>query len=804
VNGSPVSAAARDQEVPAGHRPGACAGLRVVELAGSFAGALASVFLADAGAEVVRVEPAAGSPDRGQPGFYVANRGKSAIFLDLKDPASLATVRELVRDSDVVIASWRPGVASRLGLGYEALREVNSRLVYLTISGFGPMTEFDAIPGYEPVVSAVIGKMSMLDDISGKSPLTPEGIPVYTAANVCSYGAAQLGAQGVLSALIELESSGRGQEVTTSLAQGGLAATLMRTDMPRTSGAGEVVAEERRKLRHRGVRLTFLTAECADGRFMQMCARQEHHFKNWLDAMGIGDVLREPRYADLPLGFKSMEDADELEALIRERMLTRTLAEWFAIFLDTDVGGDPFLTSTEFLEHEQLLANDRIVTIADPVRGPVRQVGPLGSFSDTPFRPSRSAPPVDAAATGYQWTQRPPAAAAAAAAAPAAGGPLAGVTIVECATYVAGPWAGAVLAELGARVIKVEPPSGDGYRRSGNFVQMSHGKQSIAVNLKSAAGQQVLRELLGRADAVIHNFRPGVPERLGIGYDEVHALFPGLVYVSASSYGTRGPQAKRAAFHSTPNALCGGGILQGGRGNPPVDDSYPDPVGALAVATATLMGLHARRRSGLGQYIETSMIASAAYVHVDDLVQYEGRPPRRELDGGQRGEGALRRLYEVAGQWLFLYAATGQHWADLAHVLGRPDWLTDARFETAAARRAHDGELAAEITGALATAEAPAWTDRLQKVDVPCVAVRPDVGLPEFLIGRGLVTEAYHPDFDAYWKHFALLEMSRSVVEVRPPCGLGEHTAAIMRELGYDDAALRKLNDDKLVTVHHG
>ncbi len=311
------------------------------------------------------------------------------------------------------------------------------------------------------------------------------------------------------------------------------------------------------------------------------------------------------------------------------------------IFAELDVGADPFLTPDEFLAHPQMVDNGRVVTVEDPEVGPCRQVGPLALFAGaTPFS-SRPAPRVgehnrqvraELDGPGPEPSPRP-------ARANRPVYPLDGVTILEVAYFLAGPLAATLLAEMGARVVKVEPPGGEPARRLGlQAAKLFHGKESVVLDLKRPDGMAALLELVERADVFLHSFRPGVAERLGIDPVNLLARNRGLVYVYAASYGSEGPQAGRAAFHSTPNALVGSGILQAGRGNPPVDDSYPDPGSALGVATAVLLGLHRRERAaGAGQVVETTMLATTGYAMSPYLVSYDGAPEWRLPDKGQHG-----------------------------------------------------------------------------------------------------------------------------------------------------------------------
>ena len=315
-----------------------------------------------------------------------------------------------------------------------------------------------------------------------------------------------------------------------------------------------------------------------------------------------------------------------------------------------------------------MVLNGRVLELEEDEVGLVKQVGPLVGLEKTPGRvvvgsrgsastPRRSKPSwrsgrrstaghLQSAPWGTPGQRTASSTPEASAAGRVAAGPLAGVTIVEVAYFLAGPLGSTLLAEMGARVIKVEPIEGDPFRRVGlEFAHLQHGKESVALDLKSEQGRSVLHALVKKADVFFHNFRPGAMERLGCDYASIRDVNPAMVYVNASSYGSAGPEANRAAFHSTPNALSGGGILQAGDDNPPVDDSYADPCAGIAVASAIMIGLAVARRFGIGQYLETTMLCSAGFVHSNNLVAYDGAPARLAVDGGQHGLHALYRLY---------------------------------------------------------------------------------------------------------------------------------------------------------------
>jgi crotonobetainyl-CoA:carnitine CoA-transferase CaiB-like acyl-CoA transferase len=327
---------------------------------------------------------------------------------------------------------------------------------------------------------------------------------------------------------------------------------------------------------------------------------------------------------------------------------------------------------------------------------------------------------------------------------------------------------------------------------------MVHGKESIALDLKTEAGVEILHQLARRADCLLHSFRPGVPERLRMDYATLSEINPRLVYLYAGSYGSKGPQSHRAAFHSTPHALAGGGFLQAGAGNPPADDSYPDPGSGLGAATALLLGLLARERTGRGQSLETTMLCTTGYIHSGDLVLYEGRPPRRLPDKGQHGPEALYRLYPCESGWIFLAARREAEWRRLAHALDRPGWLDDPRFATRADRLRHDAELAEQLGASFRDRPADDWVRALRAADLPVARADPH-SIDDFLLQNELLIPAEHPVFGKYWRPHLTVDFPSLPGRLAPPTGIGEYTRPLLAEMGYSQSEIDSLVAEKIV-----
>ena len=271
------------------------------------------------------------------------------------------------------------------------------------------------------------------------------------------------------------------------------------------------------------------------------------------------------------------------------------------------------------------------------------------------------------------------------------------------------------------------------------------GTEGLSVDLKTDEGQAILGKLIPMADILVHNMRPGAPERVGIGLERVRELNPDITYVYVGGYGSTGPHNRRPAMHPIGGAVSGGALTQaGGReGLPPADasmtmeeivevsrklgraqDVNPDPNTSMVSATAMVLALYARHRLGKPQYVEVSMIGANAYANADDFFDYEGKPDRAVPDTDGFGLGALYRIYEAADGWVFLACPLESEWRALCDALGPPDLADDPRFASAPARHENDAALAARLAAVFAADPAAQWEKRLSAADVGCVQSR--------------------------------------------------------------------------------
>ena len=593
--------------------------------------------------------------------------------------------------------------------------------------------------------------------------------PAYPAVPVATYGAAMLAVQAVCAALVERERTGRGQHLSTSLMD-----AVSVFDMVTWAPGGDL------SLRVADNPLLFYTVgRTRDGVWLQFSQNSPRLFRAFLQAIDLEQLLDEPRYKGAP-SFVSPVDGREMRAVLMARIGERTWAEWQEVFAaDPNVSAEEFARPGDALAHPQLLHTGDSRTVEDPARGPVTWLGPLIDAPVAPAIVHAPAPPDPASTAPPAWRAAPVAPAAPAAPAAAVrvgrvvghadGHLLQGITVLELSTWIATPTSSSLLGDMGARVIKIEPLEGDPVRQHGLAAMRTvQGKECILIDLKAPAGRDVMHRLAAHADVLLHNYRPGVPERLGIDYETLRGVNPRLVYLYAASYGSTGPMAARPAFHVTCGAVCGGALAQAGAGNPPLpgvelspeelahwsyylsksNEANPDYNAGLAAAAAITMALYHRSRTGVGQALETRMMLSNSYTLSEHFIDFPGRPPRVLPDQQVFGLHALMRLYPAASGWVCVAAPSAAEFARLCDGLGRPDVAADARFASEKARRVHDADLASVLGAVLATRTAGEWeaATRAEGHRVRRGASRPArVVRVRRTVGRGARVRRDHP-----------------------------------------------------------
>lgn len=794
-------------------------GIRVIDFSIGPAAGTATMVMADFGAEVIKVEPPGGDPLRSLPNSPVWLRGKQSVIHDLATPEGIAAARALAAGADVVVTTMPHEKARRLGIDYDSLSAANPGLVYGLVSGFGARGPYANYPGYEGLVAAKSGRMMAFGGIPDRPG------PAYSVVQVGVHAAGQALLAGVIAALLERESSGKGQVVEASMLQGMMPydlAALVRTQLfnakPELFVNDPFAAMADSPLRM--PTLNYHPVQTKDGRWLQLGNLLQHLFDNYLSAADLADVYADPRYEGPPPTW-TPEDREAF----RDRMLTRMRElpsdEWMNIFVEHGgVAATDYRPAEAALDDHDLIDNGHVLEQDHPVVGKLRSLGPVATLEETPAEPG--GPSHEAGADQSAVSARTtPVIAATNGANPHA--PLAGVTVLEFATIIAAPLGVSFLGDLGARVIKVEPVGGDPYRGMGllgiQAARTNQSKESIALDLKTPEAKEIVSKLAAKADIIIHNYRPGVPERLGIGYEDAKAANPAIVYVSVNGYGPNGPGAHRPSTHPIPGAALGGALAQVGQGRPPgfcdtieevrlaseklmrANEANPDPNTSMVVCSAAMLGLAAAKRLGIGQRVFVDMLGANAYANADGFIDYAGKPPRAVPDHDLFGLNATYRLYEAAGDsWVFIALPTDAEFAKFAELAGAFALASDARFASAAARTENDAALAIELANVLKGKSADDWEQLLATQGVGCV--RADGALPgdfwatdPHVLENNFVVSTPHLRYGDYLRWGPMVQLSRSPLTPTASCLAGDHTDAILTELGYgadDIATLRQ------------
>ena len=797
-------------------------GITVLDFTSGRAGGVATMVMSDFGAEVIKVEPPGGEKFRNAPGAIQWNRGKKSVVIDLETSDGVDKVRSLAQHADVAIENFRPGVTHRLGIDYGTLRDGHPGLVYASLTSFGPRGPYSNYKGYDAVVAAKSGRMMMFS-----SQNTRPGPNYVVTQGVCHASATAL-VRGITSALYVRERTGLGQHVETSMLQAvttydhvswvhGQMVQNRPGEYPPDPNVGT----------GRGNPTGYLPARTRDGQWIQLGNVVERLFRSMMHSLDMDFIYEDPRLKNAP--YLDREAVSILERIMLERVQHKTLDEWMAIFLSREgnAAAEPYLTSEEALDHPQIVHNGNVRNTEVPGIGAVRQLGPVVNMSGTPGNPQGPSPALGQhtdevlsrignntkAHTNGAKTPMP-------------AHPLEGITLLDLGTVINGPLGCALVAELGARVIRIEAPGGDWGRQGLPFSahRTMAGSECICLDLKAPEGQEIMGKLAAKADLLLHSMRPGAPERTGIGYEQLREINPNLVYLYAGGYGSTGPYSHRPSMAPIAGAVSGGGVAQMGRdafpppGQPMsideieavakqlkrANDGTADHSTAMVNAVGLVLGLYARERTGSAQYVESTMINANAYLNIDDFYWHGGKQPRPLPDRDGYGLHALYRLYQAKTGWVFLACPFDDEWDSLCRAIDRPDLLQDPRFATNEARGKHDDALAAELSRLFATEDPMHWENLLAAADVACVKAE-DRGMYYFFNDdphvreNDLLSPVEAPRFGEFWRYSPVVSFSETSGRAGPGPLMGQHTRPILRELGYSDDQISDLKARRVV-----
>lgn len=613
---------------------GALAGIRVLDFGMGVAAGITGMFFADFGAEVIKVETGSGDPDRRHPGFAVRGRNKKSVTFDPDDPRDVEWLAASVAAADVCILSGGRTLADH-GVAVALAAEGNGGLTVLRMPHYlDEPTPWGLDVESHALLAAYAGQASRQTSASGG--------PIELIVPILLHIQGIWAAVCVVAALVERASSGSGQNVTVTginaVMEATVAALSVATHLP----------DPRDDIGNSGRHPAYRQLRCADDEWMAVGALGDRFIPAFFQTIGLPDLLGDPRIGQDTGRIIDPENNDWVRAEIDRAALLWRRDDLLAALKALGIPCGPMGDRDGWLDHPQIRSIGMRVEVDDPERGIVVMPGTPVNLTRTPASIGSSAPALGADNGIAPWpartwtpVERPV----------LRDGPLSGVRVLNMGTFLATPYAGFLLAELGADVCKVEPPWGDSFRSEG--YPFNRGMTSFAVDLKDRRGRELFAAMMTDCDILMDGMRPGVMAALGLDYDSLRDAHPGLITMSLSAFGEGGPLSHEPGVDMVIQAMSGMMSAQGGDSDPAVTTMAINDVTAAVISALTcVLALFERTRSGRGQRTWDSLAGCATFLQMDDLVRYDGRqdPRRGSLD--HRGSDATHRFYRVSDGWI--------------------------------------------------------------------------------------------------------------------------------------------------------
>ena len=793
---------------------------RVLELGRGVATAWAARLLADAGADIVKVEPPEGDcirargpfpsavQDRNHGGLFVAlNVNKRGVVLNVESPADQAALVSLVAWADIVVHDYLPNDAGRLGLDAQSLRQRHPQLVILCITPFGshgPRAEYHAT---ELTMAHGGGWASLCPATSAD----PELEPLKVYGDQCALMTGIAGAMTALAVHRHARQTGVGEFI--DLAEQAYVACVVESGIP-VVGYRNLVPFRY----HPRSLVPWRIFQAEDAPVFLVCVEQDQ-WERLVVFMGNPEWAQLEIFADMA---SRAANQDVLHTFVQEFIGGWRAMPLFHAAQEHRICIAPVMDHAQLRNAVHLRERGFIGTVAQPGWGDLELMhNPVLTHTGR-VALARPAPALgehnQLLADGLPPRARSTATAQPSTAAPRL--PLEGVRVVDLSWAWAGPFAAMNLAHLGADVIRLEsstrpdlyrrlPVYADelapGLNRSGMFNQWNQGKRSVAVALNTPEGKQLVRDFVANSDVVVQNFATGVLERLGLGYAELRAINPRIILASISGYGQTGPWRNYMAYGPAAAALSGlcsvTGYVDGGPEE--LGLSMPDPTSGITAAYGIVAALARCDRTGEGDHIDVSLWEATAVLGLEAWMQQAatGQSPERmgNRDLHMAPHGCYRCLHPDAGgldAWVTIACRDDAQWQRLSALIN-PALGADARFSTVLARKQHERELDALIEQW--TVEQDRWviTRMLQAIGVaafPSQTCRDLIDDPH-LNARGFIERLAHPEVGARphagipW-HFSTRSNG---VRCPAPC-IGADTDDALREVaGYSEAQIAAL-----------
>lgn len=707
-------------------------GIRVLEICdetGSYCGKL----FADMGAEVIKIETGAADAARSIPPFLHGRAGsessfhflynntsKKSITLDIDSREGQQRVRELVRYCDLVIETLPAGKLAAMNLGVDSLQMDNPGLVVTSITGFGQTGPHRHYQTADVVASALGGAMMATG--------FPQDPPVKLAGSQSHVMASTMAAASSMIALHHSRNTGLGQHVDISIQEAVLAVTSI-------CGVGKWL-EDGIVSKRFGTGLFASvpcgTYPCKDGSIYIMVNRPLHWLKlaQWVNKVSGNQEILDPMFHGPSSARQPYREL--LDIFIAELTSTFTVEAFYREGQRRHLAVTPLSTAHAIVGDRHLNKRNFFVAVEHADQSRLRYPGPPYRFSLTPWRIRHGAPRAGQHNEAVEKLIRDESArrpgqarARTSASEPSKTGrnALAGLRVVEFTAGMAGPWIGRLMAFCGADVIRVEsidypdvsrlyvppkaPEMGVQSQLSPWLTDWNAGKRCVALDLTNPLATDLAKRLIAQSDVVIDNNASGVLEKLGLGFEQLEAIKPGLILLSSTGYGKRGPDSSYISWGPNIETLSGLSSLSGfaHRQCTMTQFAYPDPLAALYGLFAVMCAIEYRRETGSGQCIDISQLEATVASLGDVLLEVlaDDREPAKLGNSSLRTapEGVYRCRDETDenDSWCAISVGSEQQWRDFCGVLGKPGWVDDQRFASAPQRLANRALLDACIQG---------------------------------------------------------------------------------------------------------
>ena len=670
-------------------------GLVVLDLAVDRPGSVAGMLLADLGADVIRVETTDGGHRRPDPyvdpDWICWDRGKRTVTVDALDPVADRSFGELLGAADVVLLDPTPGAANGAPLDPRALSGAHPRLAVIWLPPYGASGErYQDLPS-DPLLLSAISGFAMWQ------PARDPEVPIAPVVPIVQYVQGSLAASAAVAAVLERERSGTAQIASISGidAIGALIATLVNDSLD--------VEKAYQTGRDAELGPSFRSYRCADGEMLFLATLVAPLFIKALDVLDALEVMVIDGVDGEYFNLFHPVYGRKASAMVEARFATQPRQYWLDRFEAAGVPAEPVQSRAEWLASDAFAATGGRRTFDHPVVGRVETPGHPVQFS---ARGEVGGSEIWPARRGDDRPTR---------------GPLHGLRVVDMATFLAGPFAPALLAYWGADVVKIEVGEGDPYRAYGiSYLAVNQAKQSLQLDLATTDDRDELERVIGRADVFIDNFRPSTREALGLDDDALARMNPRLIHGRVTAFGDDGAWAERPGFDPSIQALSGLMVATGGPDTPLNTTTPVHDVGAgVSMALGVLAALWHRHSSGIASTVAGTLAGAASLLQCAEFTDFDGRPPASVGEVDFIGASAGRRFYRAADGWVAIATSDA---GDVARALGGDaDGIDEGRDGSAARSLAAAiiGRPVADVVNDLRGAKIPAapTVDRDLSVD---------------------------------------------------------------------------------------